>query len=144
MRGLKSKARETVRTFARARKEVKGVMKEVDQESQTRFRAALHGVDPSFFQPAPPLAPRALTHTTRHNRLPTVADVNMLNDHPLLPLCLQFLKHEARRLVPVHESRRCVDVARNIRGCEPIILAEDKEPHRLEMRRGHLMAKHSL
>jgi hypothetical protein len=35
MRGLKSKARETVRTFARARKEVKGVMKEVDQESQT-------------------------------------------------------------------------------------------------------------
>lgn len=35
MRGLKSKARGTVRTFARARKEVKGVMKEVDQESQT-------------------------------------------------------------------------------------------------------------
>lgn len=35
IRGLKSKARGTVRTFARARKEVKGVMKEVDQESQT-------------------------------------------------------------------------------------------------------------
>jgi hypothetical protein len=35
MRGLKSKATENVRTFARARKEVNGEVKEVDHESQT-------------------------------------------------------------------------------------------------------------
>jgi hypothetical protein len=35
MRGLKSGAGETVRTFARARKQVDGAMKEIDHESQT-------------------------------------------------------------------------------------------------------------
>jgi hypothetical protein len=35
MRGLKNKAGETVRTFTRARKEIDGVTKEIDQESQT-------------------------------------------------------------------------------------------------------------
>jgi hypothetical protein len=35
MKGLKSKRRENVRTFIRARIEVNGVIKEVDKESET-------------------------------------------------------------------------------------------------------------